>query len=98
MNYLKVGRSELFPLQSVINECGDCCLLSSNKDGLIKEDDFVVIDRSRFRFFCFRQQRRNKRLKMPTNIIIVDKLNVKKIIIVSCLLRLLFANFCVIKR
>ena len=39
MNYLNAGRSELFPLQSVINECGDCCLLSSNKDGLINDDD-----------------------------------------------------------
>jgi hypothetical protein len=98
MNYLNIGRSELFPLQSVINECGDCCLLSSNKDGLIKDDDLVFIARSLFLFVCFRQQIRNKRLKIAINIIIVDKLNVKNRIIVSCLLRLLFANFCVIKR
>ena len=88
MNYLNGGSSELFPLQSVINECGDCCLLSSRSDGLIREEDFVVIDRRRVRFFCFREQITNKRLKTPTNISIVDKLNVEKIIIVSCFFRL----------
>lgn len=45
--YNNGGRRELFPLQSVMNECGDCCLLSSKSDGLIKEEDFVVIDRRR---------------------------------------------------